>query len=65
MLTVLGEFINDDSLHFRTVCGQHTWRGHETGGLLYMNDFSEILGQFFALVFWKVFYCVRWPWNWR
>ena len=65
MLTVLGELINDNCLHFRTVCGQHTWRGHESGGLLNMNDFSEILEQLFALVFGKVLYCIRWNWNWR
>ena len=65
MISVLGEFIYDNSLHFRTVCGQHTWRGHETGGLFYMNNLSEILDQFFALVFWKVLYCVWWLWSRR
>lgn len=63
MLTVLGEFIYDDSLHFWTVCGQHTWRRHESGRLLNMNDFSEIPEYLFALVFGKVLYCFRWFWN--
>ncbi len=65
MLTVLGELINDDSLHFRTVCGQHTWRGHESRGLLYMNDFPEILKQLFALLLGKVLYGIWRLWNWR
>ena len=54
MSTVLGEFINDDPLPFRAVGGQHTWRRHESGGLLNMNDFSEIPENLFALVFGKV-----------
>ena len=58
MLTVLGEFVYDDSPHFRTVCGQHTRRGHESAGLLNMNNFSQILQYLFALVFGKVLYCI-------
>ena len=58
MLTVPGEFVYDDFPHFWTVRGQHTGRGHESGGLLNMNNFSQILQYLFALVFGKVLYCI-------
>lgn len=43
MLTVLSEFIYDDSLYFRSVCSEHTWRWHKPRRLLNMDDLSEIL----------------------